>query len=97
MRAKSRRSPFHSHTEGVRINFRNGIFETKKPQEINILKKYDGIYWNIISENLIKKEKPKIDTKLKRNILFHMAKDKGYEGKYFDSTKGGLIKFLEAL
>lgn len=50
MKAFSKLSSNHSHTEGVTISFRNGIFETDKPQEIAILKKYDGYYWNIQKE-----------------------------------------------
>ena len=123
MKAKSRRGASHSHTEGVTINFWNGFFETENQQEIHILEKYDGVYWNIISEEkvlpkpkvMIPEEekpvnipkpwevvpdvpeiKPRVDLSgMSRAELWKLSKKRGYEGKYFDSTKEGLIKFLE--
>lgn len=50
MKVQSKLGASHSHTEGVTIDFVNGVFTTEKSQEISILKKYDGIYWKIQKE-----------------------------------------------
>lgn len=111
MKARSRRGSFHSHTEGVTINFKNGLFETQKSQEMAILEKYDGIYWNIekpVTEKVkVKPEmaktiadvpeiKPRENFSGKsRSELYKIAKEAGYMGKYIESSILKLREYLE--
>ena len=95
--------PNHTHTEGVvMIQFKGHQYRTDKRDEIEILKKYDPLYWKIIqdTEKVTKKpesETPKVDySNMKRNVLYRMAKEKGYNAKYVESTNALLIEFLEA-
>lgn len=111
MRAISKKGLNHSHTEGITINFRNGIFETEKPQEKAILEKYNGMYWDIVSFSTTKLEEIGKDTTQavkaspgpdmgglnakKRHELYSLAKEKGFDKQFIGVTKEELIKFLE--
>jgi len=111
MKALSNQNNHSHYENGKKIQFVNGVFVTEDTTEKKILEKYNGACWRILPEpkarpkNKTEKKEttpqvPEIKPELKleglsRQELYKMAKDKGYTGKYIESSVDELMEFLK--